>query len=101
MEATKEFIEVVFADFTNIKEDLIHAIETNDLAAYKDARHKTLTALELLKAAKLQSLLKTGKEVLATGESTPTDSIFEELERTFSDFLNDLKGVKMATFASK
>jgi len=91
--AVIEFIEIVLDDFANIKNDLLNAIENNDIENYKDARHKTLTTLDLLKASKLQALLLAGKELLATGNSTPSDSVFQELETAFSDFLMDLEQV--------
>lgn len=93
LEAVKEFIEIVLEDFSTIKNDLTQAINNNDLAAYKDARHKTLTALELLKANKLQGLLIEGRTLLATGDSQPSHSTFKELDSAFSNFLVDLQQV--------
>lgn len=92
--AVMEFIEIIVVDFSEIRTNLLDAIKTDDLKRYKEEQHKTITTLKLLKAGRLEDLLRQGAERLAQKSASSEDAVFLDIDKEFKALLSDLKIIK-------
>lgn len=93
--AVMEFIEIILVDFSEIRLNLLEAIQSLNLERYKEERHKTITTLKLLKAARLQDLLAQGGERLAQESVSNKDTVFQDLANEFDALLEQLAKVTL------
>lgn len=93
--AVLEFIEIILIDFSEIRANIIEAIQSLDLERYKEERHKTITTLKLLKATRLQALLTQGGERLSQESVSNRDRVFQDLVNEFDALLEQLAKVTL------